>query len=194
MVDKPGYNIFVTGLTGTGRASAIKAHLETIIAEKTKKKRSLEPDDWCYVLNFTDPDRPHVLQLPKGKGKALRGHLEELLDQLKGEIAKAFSSEEHEARRKEIAEESQVQNRQLFHGMETEAHKGGFALQPSPVGLLLVPLIENHPASQEEFMALDQKVRKSIETKRVGLMKRMESTLQTVQTLEKETAGKPTKK
>ncbi|MEE8473462.1 MAG: ATP-binding protein [Dehalococcoidia bacterium] len=190
MVDKPGYNIFVTGLTGTGRASAIKAHLETIIAEKTKKKRGLGPDDWCYVLNFTDPDRPHILQLPKGKGKALRGHLEELLDQLRGEIAKAFSSEEHEARRKEIGEESQVQNRQLYHGLETEAHEGGFALQPSPVGLLLVPLIENHPASQEEFLALDQKVRKSIETKRVGLMKRMESTLQTVQTLEKETAGK----
>ena len=31
---KKGYNIFVTGLTGTGKASAIKAHLERIVASR----------------------------------------------------------------------------------------------------------------------------------------------------------------
>ena len=30
-VDKPGYNLFVTGLTGTGKTSAIKAHLQSIV-------------------------------------------------------------------------------------------------------------------------------------------------------------------
>jgi predicted ATP-dependent protease len=190
MVDKPGYNIFVTGLTGTGRASAIKAHLETIIAEKAKGKQDFEPDDWCYVLNFTDPDRPHVIQLPKGKGKALRAQMEELLTRLREEITKAFAGEEYEARRKEIVEESQARNRQLFQELEAEARKEGFALQPSPMGLLLVPLIENHPASQAEFMALDEKLRRAIESKRLEVMKRMEGTFQTVQALEKETADR----
>ena len=32
-VDKRGYNLFVTGLTGTGKASAIKRHLQAIIDE-----------------------------------------------------------------------------------------------------------------------------------------------------------------
>ncbi|MCI0823131.1 MAG: AAA family ATPase, partial [Chloroflexi bacterium] len=29
-VDKPGYNLFVTGLTGTGKTSAIKTLLQTV--------------------------------------------------------------------------------------------------------------------------------------------------------------------
>ena len=33
-VDKRGYNLFVTGLTGTGKASAIKRHLQSIIDER----------------------------------------------------------------------------------------------------------------------------------------------------------------
>ncbi|MFQ5826102.1 MAG: Lon protease family protein, partial [Dehalococcoidia bacterium] len=70
------------------------------------------------------------------------------------------------------------------------ARKEGFALQPSSMGLLLVPLIENRPASQAEFMALDEKLRRAIESKRLNLMKRMEGTFQTVQTLEKETADR----
>ena len=32
-VDKPGYNLFVTGLTGTGKTTAVKARLESIIEE-----------------------------------------------------------------------------------------------------------------------------------------------------------------
>ena len=33
-VEKRGYNLFVTGLTGTGKASAIKRHLQAIIDER----------------------------------------------------------------------------------------------------------------------------------------------------------------
>ena len=33
-VDKPGFNIFVTGLTGTGKTSIIKAFLKKVTVEK----------------------------------------------------------------------------------------------------------------------------------------------------------------
>ncbi len=41
-VDKPGYNLFVTGLTGTGKTSAIKAHLEGIIEDMERQIRRYE--------------------------------------------------------------------------------------------------------------------------------------------------------
>ncbi|MFQ5933946.1 MAG: Lon-like protease helical domain-containing protein, partial [Dehalococcoidia bacterium] len=69
-MDKSGYNIFVTGLTGTGKASAIKSHLEKVAAWKTDA--DAQARDWCYIHNFADQDRPKVLSLPKGEGRAFR--------------------------------------------------------------------------------------------------------------------------
>src|SRR3989304_8250164 len=57
-----GYNIFVTGLVGTGRTTTIKHLLEKL--EKGEKT----PDDKCYVNNFKNSDLPKVISLPAGKG------------------------------------------------------------------------------------------------------------------------------
>ncbi len=35
-IKSPGFNIFVTGFTGTGRTSVIKSHLERIVKERAK--------------------------------------------------------------------------------------------------------------------------------------------------------------
>ena len=62
-VNKPGFNIFVTGLTGTGKTSIIKAFLNKVTAEKAAKDTaSPAPEDWCYVYNFADADRPQRRQ------------------------------------------------------------------------------------------------------------------------------------
>ena len=63
-VDKPGFNIFVTGLTGTGKTSIIKAFLKKATSAKAPPEQdALMPEDWCYVYNFTDPDRPQALRI-----------------------------------------------------------------------------------------------------------------------------------
>jgi len=38
-VDKPGYNLFVTGLTGTGKTSAIKSHLQSIVDDLDSQEK-----------------------------------------------------------------------------------------------------------------------------------------------------------
>ncbi len=78
-VDKRGYNLFVSGLTGTGKASAIKRHLQLIIDERKAQGVQSPIYDWCYVHHFSDPDKPQVLTLPSGQGKLLSRTLEELL-------------------------------------------------------------------------------------------------------------------
>jgi Cdc6-like AAA superfamily ATPase len=55
-INSIGYNIFVTGLAGTGRFTTIKCVLEEI---DLKEKM---PNDLCYVNNFKNPDMPKMLR------------------------------------------------------------------------------------------------------------------------------------
>ena len=56
-MERPGYNIFVMGDTGTGRSSYVRDYL------KSEAKRQKTPDIWCYVNNFNNPREPKVLAL-----------------------------------------------------------------------------------------------------------------------------------
>lgn len=64
---KPGYNIFVTGLTGTGKATAILEYIQRTVEQRRQAGELALPSDWCYVYNFDDPDQPNALRLAPGK-------------------------------------------------------------------------------------------------------------------------------
>src|SRR3974377_728393 len=68
-ITSPGYNIYVSGLTGTGKTTVIKLFLDEIAATMPT------PDDWCYVYNFRDPNSPTVFNLPAGKAKTLKAEM-----------------------------------------------------------------------------------------------------------------------
>ncbi len=65
-IKRAGYNIYVSGLTGTGRSSYSK----TIINKIAQNEKT--PDDWCYIYNFNNPDKPIALSLPAGMGIKLQ--------------------------------------------------------------------------------------------------------------------------
>ena len=90
-VDRPGYNIFVSGLTGTGRTSAIQAYVQRAIERQREAGRARVPDDWCYVYNFREPDRPRALRLPAGEGRRLHQVMEELLEAVRTAVRRASS-------------------------------------------------------------------------------------------------------
>jgi Cdc6-like AAA superfamily ATPase len=64
-VDSAGYNLFVTGLSGSGRTHTVREFLQEIAATR------VAPDDWVYVHDFEQPDRPKALRLPVGRGREL---------------------------------------------------------------------------------------------------------------------------
>ena len=90
-VDKPGYNLFVTGLTGTGKTSAIKSLLQAIIENPARLDGRKPLEDWCYVHNFDDPDRPKALRLPQGLARTIRGQLVSALAGAPGGNTQGFS-------------------------------------------------------------------------------------------------------
>ena len=55
-----GYNLFAFGEPGTGRHTLIRTYLE----ERATKLPA--PDDWCYVNNFVDGQKPEAISLPSG--------------------------------------------------------------------------------------------------------------------------------
>ena len=76
-MDKPGYNVFVTGTSGTGRMSTVKKLLE----EMTKKEGDV-PDDLCYVNNFKHPEAPILMRLKAGMGSKFKQDVRDFLDTL----------------------------------------------------------------------------------------------------------------
>ncbi|MCX5834695.1 MAG: AAA family ATPase, partial [Deltaproteobacteria bacterium] len=87
-ISSPGYNIYASGVEGTGKLTTIKNLLNQI---DLKKK---VPDDICYVNNFRDTDMPRVITLPAGVGKKFQTEMDELLAHLRKEIPLIFESDE----------------------------------------------------------------------------------------------------
>lgn len=185
-----GYNIYVAGITGTGKASMVKAYIDQIIREKEKAEGEFHPEDWCYLYNFGDPDRPQIISLPQGQGKNLKSQMSQLLQNVKNEIMKAFNSEDYKKQRKALIEEAQKRQQKLLEEMETEARERGFLFQVTATGPILAPLHKGKPLSQEEYYALREDVRAALEQERLDLMKKMEVNFEKVRYVEKETADK----
>src|SRR2546426_8334802 len=80
----PGYNVFVTGFSGTGRMTTIRR----LLAEFEQRKVQLS--DLCYVHNFKDNDQPVLLTLPVGQGSQFRKEMDDLIEELRKDIPAAF--------------------------------------------------------------------------------------------------------
>src|SRR4030043_61399 len=189
-VERAGYNLFLTGLTGTGKAATIKSRLEKFIAEREVRGIKPQPNDWCYVYNFSDTDRPRILKLAQGLGKSFSNHMENLLKTLKEEIPKTFGSEEYNKRKQDVLQKHQKKYQEFMDAMEKEAKEKNLMVQISPMGAAVVPLVEGKPMSREEFFSLKEEDRKEIESKRLEMMRKVEETYARLHDLEKEVGEK----
>lgn len=151
-VKSPGYNIYVAGLTGTGRTTTVKHILEHI---DTQGKT---PDDICYVNNFRNPDLPTVLYLPPGKGNTFARDMDELVRELKRALPSIFESEEFKARTKTAFERFSNRNKALFQALEEKIEQEGFAVVKVEMGPFshpeIMPVIDGKVVSWEQFEKL----------------------------------------
>ena len=184
-VDKPGYNLFVTGLSGTGKASAIQDHLQRIVDDLGKQKPI---SDWVYVHNFDDLDRPQVLRLPMGTGKTFCSRLSGILDELMEEVPKSLKSEEYESQRRSLQEAGRRAAQQLIAELEKAAQAVSFGVQTDQAGVAIFPMIDNRTLTPEEYQGLDPEQRKAIDDTRVELMQQAQAVMTKANEIEKSTA------
>ena len=170
-IASPGYNIYVSGLTGTGKTTVIKSFLDEIA------RLIRTPDDWCYVYNFRDPNCPTALNLPAGKAKALKTGMDELVRYLGGEIPKAFESKEYEQNLNALVRDNQERQQAIFEELEEMGRKGGFAVELSKVGVALFPIVDGRRISPEQYAELDEQSRGEIENRREALQQEQNPTI-----------------
>ena len=159
-IQEHGFNIYVAGLPGTGRKTAVRAFLEALAREKPV------PSDWCYVYNFKDPYYPRALKLPPGRGKVLQEDMQRTVEEARREIPKAFEKEDYTQRKEKIGDALRKKREESFTRLGEEAQEKGFLIQSSPVGLLIIPVVEGNPMSDQEFMALPSETKEEILKKR----------------------------
>ncbi|MFC1783240.1 Lon-like protease helical domain-containing protein, partial [Planctomycetota bacterium] len=81
-IDQEGYNIFVAGLTGTGKMETIRRSLQK------RLDQAPVPNDWIYVHNFDKADEPWAIELPTGNGRQFKRDMARLVEHLQEEIPK----------------------------------------------------------------------------------------------------------
>jgi hypothetical protein len=98
-VETRGFNLFVSGLPGSGRLTTVLDYLRAIASARPV------PGDWIYVYHFGNPDQPNAIQMPAGRGSEFAKAMEEFVAAVRREIPRAFESEEYDRRQREIVAE-----------------------------------------------------------------------------------------
>lgn len=139
----PGYNIYIAGLSGSGKATTIKKMLEKITA------KCPELHDYAYVNNFKDPDQPMLLKFPKGRAKEFRQDLQSAIEILKQRIPLTLESDLYLTRKKNLVDEYNQKEQELMNAFDNELRKKGFSLGQIKVGEVIrpdiLPLIDGKP-------------------------------------------------
>ncbi len=162
-IQERGFNIYVAGMPGTGRSTAVKKFLNELA--KTKPKA----DDWVYVNNFANQYEPLAIRLPPGMGTRLKADMASFIEEARRDLPRAFESDDYAAKRKEALGKIDREREEVIGQVNESAAKQGFSIQMGPTGLMIIPVINDKPLTQEEFEALPKETQAEIIKKREGL-------------------------
>ncbi|HYE36194.1 Lon protease family protein [Methylocaldum sp.] len=147
-MQRPGYNIYVMGETGTGRLSLVGNYL------KARAREQASSDDWAYLNNFDDPRKPFALQLPPGLGKSLLADIETLVDNLLATFPAAFENPAYLRRKTAVDREVKQRYNRAVDKVERRAKHYSIALFRDGDTVVFSPLMNGKPAGEDDFAAL----------------------------------------
>ncbi len=151
-LNAPGYNIFVTGLSGTGKATTIKKILERISPNCPTLY------DYAYVNNFTNPDMPRLLVFPAGVAQLFSNAMDSMIDFLIEKIPVVLEDEAYAVKRKSIMESYAEEEKKLMVEFENEIKKENFSLGQVQMGQFyrpeIFPIINGKPVPIQQIAEL----------------------------------------
>ena len=149
-IKRKGYNIFVTGIRGTGRNTYSHS-----MAKELAKDQST-PKDWCYVYNFNKPENPKALQFEPSKGNYFKKKIESIISKLKLDIPKALTSREYEDRKNVIYLQYKRKIGEIIEELNDMAKEYDFIFKQTEKGLVSIPLIEGRAMKESELDLLSE--------------------------------------
>lgn len=179
-VDKSGYNLYVSGIAGTGKMTFTRS----IVQEAAKK--DVELFDWCYVHNFEDSYKPKVLKLPVGSGKRLQNDMKKLVRDLKTDIPLAFHEENYQKEKTSVLREFQEKREKASEEINELAAGYGFVIRQSGSGMMTIPVKDGEPLTEEQYREMTDEELKEIKRKSKLLQRKMVDATNQLRTFEEE--------
>lgn len=166
-VNLPGYNLFVMGPLGIGKARFVRAAIEQRDKQATGR-------DWVYVHNFETPDNPVAIGLEAGDGLKLRNDARALLEELKVTIPAAFESDTYANEVARIQSSINEAQSEALKVISDEAAKDSIGLIQTPQGFSFAPVNGGEVMPPEEFNKLPEQQQEAFRTR----IKELEEQLQ----------------
>ena len=183
-IDARGYNLFLSGSSGSGRETTVLDYLNNVGAKQSP------PSDWVYVYNFVDPDQPRAIEIPAGQGVQFEHAMRDFVIAAQREIPKAFESDEY-ARRRSIALTGFAQQRDtILAALQTFAQERNFSLEMTPAGIVSVPIVNGKPINPDEFEALPDEQKKQISAHGQEVQEELGTALRELREIEKQAGGR----
>ncbi len=157
-IKSPGYNVFVSGIAGTGRLTTIKRLLEEIHVDCTPAP------DRCYVYNTKEADIPRLLEFERGHGARFKEDIEATVRYLRRKVPEMLTGEAYTDARSKIVDAYEKREKALLVEFQKKIENEGFALVPVQVGPItqpqVFPVYQGKPIPIEELeqLASDGKV------------------------------------
>lgn len=173
-MEAAGYNIFVTGLEGTGKATIVK---DLVIAFAKNRQT---PSDWVMVNNFEDEFCPRPVSLPTGMAGRFKKEINKLIEGLQRGLPQALSSKKYQNKVSELQKDFGEKQQSIFQALDEEAAKKGLVINKTQQGFQTMPLKDGKPMEKESFEALTKEEQKKIEADIRGLQTKIEGALHTM--------------
>lgn len=147
-INKTGFNLFALGPAGIGKQSTILQYLGR------RAESQPTPDDWCYVNNFENPQKPNALRLPAGMGQEFCLDMRKLVDDTKTSMPVAFEAENYQRRLHALQERYEQQRAEAFNDLREDAATNKIALIRGPQGFVLAPIVNGKAIDHSDFIKL----------------------------------------
>lgn len=147
---RKGYNIYVSGLAGTGKNS-----YSYIVAQDFAKDKET-PKDWCYVYNFNKPNSPIAISIEAGQGKKFKQAVKESIKKIEDEIPKALTSKNYEDNKNKIFNANKKLASDTLDELNKFAKEYDFMFKHSENGLLTIPLVNGKPMTDKDLDELSE--------------------------------------
>jgi len=151
-----GYNIYASGVTGTGRLTTIRTILDDLRTDRP------ELYDFVYVHNFKTSEAPVLLRFSAGEGRVFARMIDDAVAVVKRRIPQLFEEEQFQAERKLIIQRYQSLEQKLLKEFDAKIRPTGFVVghvqeEDGSVHTEVFPVIEGKPFQLEELDELTRK-------------------------------------
>ncbi|MFN2195838.1 MAG: Lon protease family protein [Anaerolineales bacterium] len=175
-----GFNIYVSGIPGSGRTTATERYLHEFAAKRPT------PDDWVYVNSFHDNLKPNAIRLPAGTAETFKQDMEALVENAIKDLKAAFESEEYTRHKESLINSYQEKKQGLLNQLGKQAETEGFVLKPTPMGLMSIPAKDGRAITEEEFVKLSDEEKEELSNKQKNVKAAMDEATRQAQTLDKD--------